>query len=188
MISYKYLGITLDMNLNFNKHIENCLKLISHKAYLLGKIRKYINVHTAITIYKTMILPIIEYGDILYEGSNQKLLHDLQVSQNRILRLCNNVDRFMSTQHLHTESKINLLKERRIPHLSLFMFKQKDNVHIVNNRNVRTRAHDALLFTTVKPNNEKFKRNVYYKGAILWNSLTVAERNEQMLKQMNKFI
>ena len=45
VVSYKYLGITLDVNLNFNKHIENCLKLISHKAYLLIKIRRYIDVH-----------------------------------------------------------------------------------------------------------------------------------------------
>ena len=37
--SYKYLGLTLDMNLNYNNHLENCLKLISHKTYLLSKIR-----------------------------------------------------------------------------------------------------------------------------------------------------
>ena len=24
--SYKYLGLSLDMNLNYNKHLENCLK------------------------------------------------------------------------------------------------------------------------------------------------------------------
>ena len=46
------------------------------------------------------------------------------------------------------------------------MYKQKNNVKIVNTRNVRPRAHDATLFTTVKPNNEKYKRNVFYKGAI----------------------
>ena len=61
--------------------------------------------------------------------------------------------------------------------MNLYMFKQKDNTDIVNNRNVRTRAHDAILFTTVKPNNEKFKRNIFYKGAISWNNLTVAQRN-----------
>ena len=155
VISYKYLGIILDMNLNFNKHIENCLKLISHKAFILCKIRKYINVKTAITIYKTMVLPIVEYGDILYDGANEKLLHELQKAQNRILKICNNADRYISTVQLHNDSKINLLKERRILHLNLFMFKQKHNVNIVNNCDVRTRAHEAQLFTTVKPNNEK---------------------------------
>ena len=86
--SYKYLGLTLDMNLNYNKHLENCLRLISHKAYLLSKIRMYIDMNTAITIYKTMILPVIEYGDVIYDGTNQKLLGNLQTSQNLILRIC----------------------------------------------------------------------------------------------------
>ena len=63
--SYKYLGQTLDMNLNYNNHFENCLKLISHKTYLLSKIRMYIDIHTAITIYR---------DSILYDGANQLLL------------------------------------------------------------------------------------------------------------------
>ena len=57
------------------------------------------------------------------------------------------------------------------------MFKKKGNMTIVNNRNVRTRAHDAILFITVKPNNEKCKRSVLYKRALSWNSLPVNERN-----------
>ena len=73
-----------------------------------------------------------------------------------------------------------MLEDRRILHLNLFMFKQRDNVDIVNNRNVRTRAQDAPLFKTIKPNSEKYKRNVYYKGAITWNSLTVIERNQPL--------
>ena len=42
---------------------------------------------------------------------------------------------------------------------------------------VRTRAHDSVLFTTTKPSNEKYKRNVLYKGALAWNALPVMERN-----------
>ena len=174
--SYKYLALTLDMNLNYNKHLENCLKLISHKAYLLNKIRMYINMHTAVTIYKTMILPVMEYGDVIYDGANQKLLKNLQNSQNRILRVCVQRNHYTSMELLHRLCKISMLKERRVLHINLYMFKQKDNSDIVNNRNVRTRAHDAILFTTVKPSNEKYKRNIFYKGALLWNNLTVAER------------
>ena len=105
------------------------------------------------------------------------MLKDLQTAQNRILRTCICENRHISTVVLHQRCTIAKLYERRILHLLLFMYKQQQNVHIVNTRNVRTRAHDALLFTTVKPNNETYKRNVYYKGAINWNSLPVNERN-----------
>ena len=72
------------MHLNYNKHLIISLKLISHKAYLLNKIRMYIDTKAAVTIYKTMILPFLEYGDAFYDGANQKLINGLQTTQNRI--------------------------------------------------------------------------------------------------------
>ena len=57
------------------------------------------------------------------------------------------------------------------------MFKQCDNEIILNRRPVNTRAHDAPLFNTDCPNNELFKRNIYYNGALKWNELAVDVRN-----------
>ena len=76
------------MNLNYNKHLENVIKSISYKSLLLAKIRKYITQDVAICIYKTMILPVLEYGDVLYDGVNKKLIGKLQTIQNRCLRTC----------------------------------------------------------------------------------------------------
>ena len=99
-------------------------------------------------------------------GANQKIINDLHLSQNRILRICIQEDRRISIALLHRNCKIAKLCDRRLLHLNLFMYKQQGNVNIVNTRNVRTRAHDAVLFKTIKPNNEKFKRNVFYSGAL----------------------
>ena len=101
------------MNLNYNKHLENCLKLVAHKAFLLNKIRMYIDEHTAITIYKTMILPILEYGDTIYDGANQKILNDLQTLQNRVLRTCVHRNRYTPIILLHQLCNINKLMDRR---------------------------------------------------------------------------
>ena len=51
---------------------------------------------------------------------------------------------------------------------------------------MRTRAHDAILYTTIKPNNEKYKRNIFYKGAITWNNLPVMERNIVVYEKFKK--
>ena len=100
-----------------------------------------------------------------------------QTSKNRVLRICLQRNRYTSTLLLHQLCNISKLENRRIMHLNLYIFKQKGNVNIVNTRNVRTRAHDALLYTINKPNNENNKRNVYNKGALSWNSLAVFERS-----------
>ena len=59
------------------------------------------------------------------------------------------------------------------------MFNQKENEYIVNRRQVFTRAHDAPSFITQQPGNEKYKRNIYYNGAIHWNELPVNLHNIQ---------
>ena len=186
--SYKYLGITLDATLTYNCHLNNCLKLASHKIFLLSKIRKYITFEAANRIYKTMILPIIEYGDILYDGSNHKLLEKLQTTQNRCLRLVYYRQHHVPVIYLHEICDMARLELRRKMHLLLFMYKQKTNVEIINCRVIHTRLHDALVFVTKKPNSEKYKNNVLYKGPTLWNARTVKERNIDSYDHLKKYL
>ena len=39
---YKYLGLNIDDNFNFNKHIQDMNKIVTHKLYMFSKIRFYI--------------------------------------------------------------------------------------------------------------------------------------------------
>ena len=71
--SYKYLGFILDDQLNFNKHLGETVNGVSHKLYRLSKIRKYLTEKASIMIFKTMILSLIEYGNIIYAGTSNKI-------------------------------------------------------------------------------------------------------------------
>ena len=89
--SYKYLGLILDEHLNYIKHIKEMSKLISHKLYVLSKIRKYITENACINIFKTMILSVIEYCDNIYAGTSQDNLTKIDHLFYRGLRMCLNV-------------------------------------------------------------------------------------------------
>ena len=39
---YKYLGITLDSTLSFKNQVQNTIKIVAHKIFLLKKNRNYI--------------------------------------------------------------------------------------------------------------------------------------------------
>ena len=62
---------------------------------------------------------------------------------------------------IHQSMQLPKLDVRRETHLVNFMFKQKNNKKYLNNREVRTRLHDAPVFNTKNPNNEKYKNNVF---------------------------
>ena len=177
---YKYLGVFLDTNLNFNKHIDVSKKLISHKLYLLSKIRKHINEFTATKIFQTMIAPLIDYGDIIYLGTSVKNLDKLQSLQNRGLRICINENQHFETDLLHSRCNIPKLGVRRTYNLRKYMFRQKENPDIVVQREIRTRRHDAVVFETCRPNLEKYKKGAIYRGILDWNELDVATRNIEL--------
>ena len=86
--TYKYLGINLDQTLSFKYHTGNLVNLINHKLYMFSKIRRYLNDHSAISIYKTMILPYVDYGDICYMSSNIPEVKKLNNHHIRGLRIC----------------------------------------------------------------------------------------------------
>ena len=123
-----------------------------------------------------MVLPYFDYGDVLYQNSSTKSTNKLQSLQNRGVRICFGNGTLLNTDEMHIEAHVCKLDRRRLQHVYTFMFKQKQNKLITDNRDIRTRAHDAILYTTKFPLCEKYKHNIFYYGARLWNELPVKER------------
>ncbi len=63
---FKYLGVFLDQTLSFDHHIERVYKKTCSKVGLLKKVRHYIHHSTALTLYKSLVLPHIDYCDVVY--------------------------------------------------------------------------------------------------------------------------
>ena len=177
VFQYKYLGIILDNILSFNKHLNNTIRIVAHKISLLQKIRFYITDKAATCLYKTMVLPYLDYGDIFYIRASAKLLNKLQTLQDRALQICFKPQNNIPKEILHQSAQLATLEKRRDAHLLNFMYKNKNNIDYINNRNIRTRLHDAPVFLTTKPTCEKYKWNVFYNGAIQWNNLDIKTRN-----------
>ena len=110
--SYKYLGLILDEHLNYNKHIKEMNKLVAHKLYLMSNIRKYITETACINIFKTMVLSLIEYCDIIYAGTSQGNLSNIDNLFYRGLRICVNNQAHLTIKELITKCKIAPLKDR----------------------------------------------------------------------------
>ena len=57
------------------------------------------------------------------------------------------------------------------------MHKSSDKEHLLKQTGIGTRPYDASVSNTYKPNNEKVKLNVLYRGVLSWNMLDADVRN-----------
>ena len=183
---YKYLGITLDNNLNFQKHMTEVCSIVAHKLYALSQIRTFMSRQAALTVFKAKVLPFFDYGDILYMGTNSRFLGKLQLLQNRGLRICLKSNERLSRIELHRLARIPKLEFRRTAHLRNFMFKRKLDVHYIDNTQAPTRQHDAVKVKDVRVNFTAVEKSVYCKGSREWNGLCVADRNIQDFKKFKE--
>ena len=147
--SYKYLGFILDDRLNFNKHIGEMCNLISHKLYLLSKIRNYITTTACVTVFKTMILSLIEYGDIIYEGTTVKNIETIKKLFYRGLRICCVPQGGMTKLELCRECQISPLETRRNVQILIFMYKQLCHNELLNKSKYNTRLHQAPVYKCI---------------------------------------
>ena len=82
----KSLGLYIDKNLSWSKHIEEISKKISSGIGALKRIRPFISQNIAVQIYKALIEPHFEYCSPVWHGINNKLSDKSQKLQNRTAR------------------------------------------------------------------------------------------------------
>ena len=84
---YKYLSVYFDENLKFNYHEEQ-MSASANRA--LGSIinkyksNKYLSFHVYSKLFNSCVVPIIDYGSLVYCGSKRHLLERVQTTAARI--------------------------------------------------------------------------------------------------------
>ena len=84
--TFKYLGIHLDQHLNFEYHAHKITKKVNQKTSILWRMQNFISQPLAKYLYQSLIHPIFQYCDFVYDGCSQTVAHKVQVSQNPALR------------------------------------------------------------------------------------------------------
>lgn len=175
--SYNYLGFQLDENLNFSTHISQVISSCSQKLYWLSKIRKYISHHTAVQLYKSLIMSKLLYGCVFYYNAPLIARKQLQKIQNKALRICFLADRYTSNLTLHREAKVLPLVLRSKLEMYKLMYREsrrawaeKENDNIAPM--YTTRAQNAFPLIAETPRTNRFLTSISYQGPKTWLELT----------------
>ena len=186
--SYKYLGTTLDPNLNATKQLSKLNQQMAQKLISFRRLRACLSEETAIIIYKATILPIFDYNDIFYNMLNKQQLTKIQRLQNRALRLVFK-GKIMSVAEMHERANVEYLEERRENHLLSLMYNRAKDDNYIDNTTRKTRMADAVVLKVPKARTNKLKKAPIYKGSVLWNNLPPRIRQAKTrleLKNLNK--
>ncbi len=67
----KYLGIYIDENLKWDEHINVMIPTISAKIGILRSLRRIVPIDTLKLLYNAIILPHLDYSDMVYDTASE---------------------------------------------------------------------------------------------------------------------
>ena len=179
--TFKYLGMTLDQCLTFNDHIDKLYSKCCAKLGAIRKARACMGQNLALRLYKSLILPHLDMGDIIYDVATQESKSKLQLLQNAACRVILCRGKLDSTHKMHEDLKLSKLSDRRDMHLSQLTHK---NVHdegclsrlihrTAVGRGHRTRRCNEFNLTVPRTKTMKGRCAYSYRGPVNWNRLKV---------------
>ena len=142
---YKYLGIEIDSSLNLNSHFDKCFKRATSRLRLLGKLRDYLDLTAAETIYCSLILPTFTYSGILLLKLTDTQLRRLASFHNRSVRTMQGnlntsgrTQSFVSANYIRACKLVRKCIDKEICDTSQGYFE-------INDHNMRTRNNQCLV-------------------------------------------
>ena len=186
----KLLGVTIDSELKFEKHVSNlCLKA-SRKLRALSRMGKFLSFQKKRILYKSFVESQFKYCPLLWMFHSRSCNTKVNRLHERALRLV--YDDFKSTfEELLVRDKSFSIHHQNIQTLAIEIYKFlhglsngnfKDFFVLKNNRhNIRSKCDLAVpLVNTVL----KGKNSLRYFGPVIWNSIPLDIR---LLDSFNTF-
>ena len=131
MENYKYLGTFLDNRLNGEPQYNLPLRNLGFKFKTFGKIRRFLTTKASLMVYKSTILPIIDYNDLYPFLWNADKVNTLQNMQHWGLRtVYANARPKLGEGEMHEAAGLTVVSRRRISHILTLMFHRSKNSRI----------------------------------------------------------
>ena len=174
----KSLGLTIDAQLSWSKHVDEISKKVSSAIGALKRVRPFIPTDVAVQIYNALI-PHFDYCSPVWDGMSGCLSDKLQKLQNRAARVITQSPFDTSSNLLLAMLRWEKLSLRHKKQKALIMYKTLNELapdylqclfteRHVNDYNLRNLEGKLSL---PKPNTNYLKRSFCYSGACLWNNL-----------------
>ena len=118
----KLLGITIDYELKFKKHINELCRKASYKLHALQRIRRYLSVHKARLLANAFIDSQFNYAPLIWMFAGKTLINKICKIHDRTLQLVYN-DFDKSYDELLELNRDRSIHQRHLRYLATELFK-----------------------------------------------------------------
>ena len=179
---FKYLGIYIDSKFSFKSHIDFVKKKLSKQCGIVLKLRHYVPRSQMIEYYSSNVVPILQYGILIYGCCSYSQLEQLNVLQKKILKFIFFRKRRDRSNDIFEKYSLLTVYEYHLYELLKFVLKSVIGVHndsflndlfVFQNAKRATRNSDSshLFEPFCKRKIERF--SIRYRACKLFNKLRV---------------
>ena len=177
----KLLGIYLDQNLTYDKEVDEICKSVSKRITLLKLLSKYVDQNSLKIYYQSYILPLFDYGCMVWGKTKKSNIDRLIKLQKRAARIILKADIMTSSKHMFTvlnwlpfDKRVDYhtcimvykaLNKQTPEYISQLLVKTSDT----HSLNLRSNSNDDLRIP--RSYTQYFDKSFSVCGPKLWNNL-----------------
>ncbi len=177
--SNPYLGVQIQADLGWNTHIDYAM---GKERHVLGLIKRNFNINNInwkLTLFNTLVRPILEYGACSWDSHIKKNIKKIEVVQRNAARfiLCN-YERIPGTLTglLKQLNMVSIEQRRKYLHLQMMYKKVYNKVDIPVEKYLtvaqqRTRGSHCLKYSTYSTCTNVYKYSFFPRTVVDWNCL-----------------
>ena len=179
--SAKILGVVIDSNLNFHKHVDSIFKTASSKLYVIRRLKPFVPLSELSILFNALVMPHLLYCSSVWCHRNKANVDKLFKVQKRAARLITNSAWDTDSSHLLNYLKWTPLPQRYVMNDLIMLFKCKHNLvpeYLCNGINVfqsnngystRQSENGTMILPVCKT--EMYRKSFFFMAPKLWNNL-----------------
>lgn len=121
--SYKYLGVWIDSSLSFAEHLSSLQSKVKARLSFLYRNRSSFTATAKRSLVQLTVLPLFDYGDVVYRSACKGALERLNVLYHSAIRFATNAPYRTHHCDLYTLANWPSLETRRNIHWLMMVFK-----------------------------------------------------------------
>ena len=193
----KCLGVHIDQNLTWAKHVESIILKVTRNIRILRTVCSSLSIDNRITVYRSIIEPYFNYCSIVWDSLTDTLSGKLQRLQNRAARIISGLPYSVRSNEIRTRLGWSSLDEIRKQQKAIMMYKIVHGhapryLQEMFTRQLGSRVYglrNSYLNLEIPQTRTSHLRNSFlFTGAQIWNSLPESLKTQKTINSFKKHI